>query len=279
MNKAQPAEPRTPAAHAPPCLLIIAGNDPSGGAGIAADLQTASAHGVHPMPVVTSITAQDTRDVSSVYPVPEAQVAEQLRVLLADIAPAAVKIGLLPTAAVARVVAEALRELGEQRVPVVLDPVLKAGGGGRLAEDPLAEVLREELLPLSTVTTPNRFELQRLQPELANAPPAEQAAALAKASACAVLATGADVAADLEQEQVENHAALANGSRFAWRWPRLHGRFHGSGCTLAAALACELALGKDLRGAMDAAQRYTARTLGAPLQPGRGQFIPGRMIK
>ncbi|MEO0421124.1 MAG: hydroxymethylpyrimidine/phosphomethylpyrimidine kinase [Pseudomonadota bacterium] len=271
MNEAPPAIARPP-------LVIIAGNDPSGGAGIAADLQTASALGLHPMPVITSITAQDTRDVVSVHPLPASQVTEQLDVLLNDIRPAAVKIGLLPTVEVAQAVGRCLREQLAS-VPIVLDPVLKAGGGGRLADDPLARVLREALLPVATATTPNRFELARLMDADDDADPQTLAGALAQECACAVLVTGADVAADLGQPQVVNYAALADGERLQWTWPRLPGRFHGSGCTLAAALACELAGGAAVGTAMDAAQRYTATALSQAIAPGRGQFIPGRMIK
>ncbi|MEM9383572.1 MAG: hydroxymethylpyrimidine/phosphomethylpyrimidine kinase [Pseudomonadota bacterium] len=271
MNEARPANARLP-------LLVIAGNDPSGGAGIAADLQAASALGLHPLPVITSITAQDTRDVVSVHPVPPAQVTEQLHVLLDDISPAAVKIGLLPSEDVALAVVRCLRER-LSAVPTVVDPVLKAGGGGRLADDPLAKVLREEILAEATVTTPNRFELARLVDSDEGADPQTQAAALARQCACAVLVTGADVAADLDQPVVRNYAALADGTSRQWTWPRLPGRFHGSGCTLAAALACELAKGEALGPAMEAAQRYTASALSQAIAPGRGQFIPGRMIK
>jgi hydroxymethylpyrimidine/phosphomethylpyrimidine kinase len=269
----RPAGPQD--AGAPPCLLIIAGNDPSGGAGLCADIQTATALGLHPLPVVTSLTVQDTRNVSAVEDVAPALLREQLACVLADLPVAAVKIGLLGTPALARVVIESLGSLRD--VPVVLDPVLKAGGGGRLAGDAMAAVLAGELLPLATIATPNRFELACLAPGAGDTVTA--AAALARHSGTAILATGADAATDCGAREVENILVTAGGTERRWRWPRLEGRYHGSGCTLAAALASLLARGRTIERAADEAQRYTARALAGGFRPGGGQHIPRRMVE
>ena len=138
----------------PPVVLVIAGNDPSGGAGLAADIQAVTALAAHPAPVVTSITVQDTRNVHHVQPVSAELVAEQARVVLADLPVRAIKIGLLASAEIGAAVAELLT--AHVGIPVVLDPVLVASGGGRLAEAALTEVLLTRLLPLTTVSRRTR---------------------------------------------------------------------------------------------------------------------------
>jgi hydroxymethylpyrimidine/phosphomethylpyrimidine kinase len=260
-------------------LLVIAGNDPSGGAGLAADTQTATALGWHPLPVVTAITAQNTHDVVHVSPCPAQDLRLQLDVLLDDIAPDAVKIGLVPTAAAAEVIGAILARLSA--IPIVVDPVLKAGGGGRLADDPVAAALHETLLPQATVITPNRFELQRLVAEDAGSTgtPAAQAATLAALRHTHVLVTGGDEAAEAGAPFVTNTAVLTDGRRRDWQWPRLAARYHGSGCTLSSALACTLGDGDEVLAAMDRAQRFTHTALQRGFRAGAGQHIPLRVLE
>jgi hydroxymethylpyrimidine/phosphomethylpyrimidine kinase len=254
----------------PPVVLVIAGNDPSGGAGLAADIQAVTALAAHPAPVVTSVTVQDTRNVHHVQPVTAELVTEQARVVLADLPVRAIKIGLLATAEIGAAVAELLAE--HPGVPVVLDPVLVASGGGRLAEAALTEVLLTRLVPLTTVLTPNASELRTLTPQAETN--AARAAALTAAGAAYVLAKGADELTD----EVHNVLYDREGEVEHFTWSRLPNVYHGSGCTLASAIAALLAHGKTPRAAVEAAQRYTFEALRRGFRPGNGQHIPHRFF-
>jgi hydroxymethylpyrimidine/phosphomethylpyrimidine kinase len=252
----------------PPCVLIISGNDPSGGAGMAADLQATSALGAHPAPVITSLTVQDTANAYRVDAVDPGLVAEQARAVLADLDVAAIKIGLLADAGIGEAVAEVLEE--NPTPPVVIDPVLVAAGGAKLAERSLETVLMERLFPLATLLTPNALELRRLGGETGDR----------DARARRLLATGADwvlaKGADEDTPGVEN--ALYGPGDFVEvsRWRRLPGDYHGSGCTLASAISALLATGAAVQRAVAEGQKYTYECLMQAYRPGRGQFIPRR---
>lgn len=251
-------------------MLIVAGNDPSGGAGIAADLQAITAAGAHPAPVITALTVQDTVNASAVEPASPALVAAQMNAVLADIPVAAIKIGLLATADIAIAVAEVLAR--HPGLPVVLDPVLVAAGGARLAEDALIGVVRDKLCPLTTLLTPNAHEIRRLAPDLGDT--AARAAALRRAGCEFVLAKGGDEP-DAGDREVLNTLYGAGITR-EFRWPRLDGSFHGSGCTLASACAARIALGDPVEDAVATAQALTHRWLERAFRPGRGQRVPLR---
>ena len=252
----------------PPVVLVIAGNDPSGGAGLAADIQAITAAGSHPAPVVAALTVQDSRDAHSVQTVEPDHVVAQARVVMEDMPVAAVKLGLLAGAAVAEAVAELLKQY--PRLPLVIDPVLAASGGGRLAEEALIGVYLEALFPLATLVTPNAAESRRFAP--GETDPAGRARALLATGARHVLVKGGDEATP----DVRNHLYGADGSHRESVWPRLPGAYHGSGCTLASAIAARLALGQPLPEAVQQAQAYTFEALQKSWQPGRGQRIPRR---
>jgi hydroxymethylpyrimidine/phosphomethylpyrimidine kinase len=254
----------------PPTVLVVAGNDPSGGAGIAADLQAVTAAGAHPAPVVTALTVQDTVNAHAVSPAAPDFVAAQMEAVLDDIPVAAVKIGLLATAAIAAAVADVLA--ARPRLPVVLDPVLVAAGGAKLAEDALVEVVLARLCPLTTLLTPNAHEIRRLAPS--GRDQAARAAALRAAGCAWVLAKGGDEPDAGDQEVVNTLYGPDVPERF--RWPRLAGQFHGSGCTLASACAARIALGDAVREAVANGQGLTQRWLSQAFRPGRGQLIPLR---
>ncbi|HEY2295365.1 MAG TPA: bifunctional hydroxymethylpyrimidine kinase/phosphomethylpyrimidine kinase, partial [Thermoanaerobaculia bacterium] len=147
----------------PPRLLTIAGSDSGGGAGIQADLKTFAAHGAYGMSVITALTAQNTREVRAVHEVPPEMVAAQIDAVLEDIGADAIKIGMLASAGIIRVVADRLRfHLRDKKVPVVLDPVMIAKSGDRLLREDAIEALLLELLPLATLLTPNVPELEKL---------------------------------------------------------------------------------------------------------------------
>jgi hydroxymethylpyrimidine/phosphomethylpyrimidine kinase len=254
----------------PPTVLVVAGNDPSGGAGIAADLQAITAARAHPAPVITALTVQDTVNASAVEPASPALVAAQMEAVLDDIPVAAVKIGLLATAAIAAAVADVLAR--RPGLPVVLDPVLVAAGGARLAEDALVGVILERLCPLTTLLTPNALEIRRLAPghdELA-----ARAAELLRTGCDFVLAKGGDEA-DTGTNEVLN-TLYGPGEPRQFRWPRLEGDFHGSGCTLASACAARIACGESVEDAVGNAQALTHAWLQRAFRPGRGQLVPLR---
>jgi hydroxymethylpyrimidine/phosphomethylpyrimidine kinase len=256
--------------HIPPTVLVVAGNDPSGGAGIAADLQAITAAGGHPAPVLTALTVQDTVNATAVEPVSPALVAAQMQAVLDDIPVAAVKIGLLATAAIAAAVADVLAR--HPGVPVVLDPVLVAAGGARLAEDALVGVILERFCPLTTLLTPNALEIRRLAP--AREDMAARADALRQAGCQFVLAKGGDEP-DAGGNEVLN-TLYGPGAPRVFRWPRLAGSFHGSGCTLASACAARIACGDAVEDAVANAQALTHGWLEHAFRPGRGQLVPLR---
>ena len=254
----------------PPTVLVVAGNDPSGGAGIAADLQAITAAGAHPAPVITALTVQDTVNASRVEPATPELVVAQMEAVLQDIPVAAIKLGLLATAPIAAAVAEVLAR--HPGIPVVMDPVLVAAGGARLAEEALVDVMLQRLCPLTTLLTPNAHEIRRLAPGAGDM--AARAAALRHAGCAYVLAKGGDEA-DAGGNEVLNTLYGPGGARL-FRWPRLAGSFHGSGCTLASACAARIARGDTVEDAVANAQALTHGWLEQAFQPGRGQLVPLR---
>jgi len=252
----------------PPVVLVIAGNDPSGGAGLAADIQAITAAGAHPAPVVTALTVQDTGGVHRVQAVDAALVIEQACTVLADMPVAVIKLGLLASAGTGEAIAGLLKQY--PGIPVVIDPVLAASRGGSLAADALLEVYLQELFPLATLITPNAAESRRLAPTAAD--PAGRAQALLATGARYVLVKGADE----DSPDVRNHLFGADGLHRESIWPRLPYAYHGSGCTLASAIAARLALGQAMPEAVQDAQRYTHDSLRRGWQPGRGQHVPRR---
>ncbi|HEY3644494.1 MAG TPA: hydroxymethylpyrimidine/phosphomethylpyrimidine kinase [Gammaproteobacteria bacterium] len=251
-----------------PVVLVIAGNDPSGGAGLAADIQAITAAGAHPAPVVAALTVQDSRDVRSVQAVEPGYVVEQARAVLEDMPVAAVKLGLLASAGVGEAVAGLLKAY--PGLPLVIDPVLAASGGGRLAEEALLWVYRERLFPLATLITPNAAESRRLAPSAQDS--AARAQALLIGGARYVLVKGGDEATP----DVRNRLFGPDGFSRESIWPRLPHSYHGSGCTLASAIAARLALGLAVPEAVQQAQAYTFETLQRGWQPGQGQYLPRR---
>jgi hydroxymethylpyrimidine/phosphomethylpyrimidine kinase len=269
---ALPSDHRCRADERPPVLLCVGGHDPSGGAGIVADVQTATALGVHPTSVPTAFTVQDTRNAALVRPLPVAVVEAALDALDADLPARAAKVGLLASPALARAFTRWWRAR-PSRLPVVLDPVLVASGGRRLwieGSDPVAAL--RACLPTVTLLTPNHGELVALTPEVTGDDEESRARRLCALGARAVLVTGGD----RPTPAVESTLYDADGRRARWISPRLPGTFHGSGCTLATAVAACLALGYGLRAAVDEGERFTATALAGAWTLGRGGAIPRR---
>ncbi len=246
----------------PPIVLAFAASDPTGGAGVQADLLTLAAMGCHPLSVLTALTVQDTSGVDSVHAVDPERVRAQAEALLADMRVAAFKLGVLGSAENMRVIADILSELPE--IPVVLDPVLASGRGDPLASEDMLQAMCELIVPQSTIVTPNSLEARRLGG-------AERLLAMG----CEyVLVTGTHEAGD----EVVNTLYDGGGVVRADRWQRLPGSYHGSGCTLASAIAAALASGRGVPEAVRDAQEYTWQALAAAFAPGRGQFLPNRFF-
>ena len=261
-------------ADSPPIVLAIAASDPSGGAGVQADLLTLASMGCHPLSVITALTVQDTAGVEGLLAIDSDWVADQARCLLEDMRVDAIKIGVLGSvgniAAIAEIVAD------YPHVPIVLDPVLASGRGDELASDAMIHALTGLLLPHATIVTPNSVEARRLAEDDDEVEPslAQCAERLVDAGCAHVLITGTHEATP----QVVNTLYAKNGIVRSDSWPRLPGVYHGSGCTLASAIAAMLANGIALPEAVREAQEYTWQTLAKAYRPGMGQLIPDRLF-
>jgi hydroxymethylpyrimidine/phosphomethylpyrimidine kinase len=253
-----------------PVVLSIAGHDPTGGAGIQADIEALLSVGCHAATVITCLTVQDTRDVIQMVPVAEQFVLAQIRAILEDVPVAAIKIGLLGSAETAEAIHSVLVDY--PNLPVVLDPVLSAGGGAALSDEGVLESIRGHLLQCTTVVTPNSREARRLAPAADNL----------DACAMALLEMGADFAlitgAHEPERQVINRLYGGNRVLDKYVWERLPAEYHGSGCTLAAAIAGLLAQGSEPRTAIQQAQRYTWKSLDRGYRIGMGQHVPNRLF-
>jgi hydroxymethylpyrimidine/phosphomethylpyrimidine kinase len=249
-------------AKSPPIVLTFAASDPTGGAGLQADVLTLAARGCHPLSVVTALTVQDTRGVESLHAVEAARVTEQARCLLADFKVAAFKLGVLGSASNTAVIARLLA--AHRHAPVVVDPVLASGRGDALAGEDSISTMQQAIFPLTAVATPNTLEAQRLG----------GISAMLAAGCRYVLVTGTHE----EGTDVVNRLHDSRGLVREDRWPRLAGSYHGSGCTLASALAAALAKGMAMPEAVRDAQDYTWHALAAGFRPGAGQFIPQRFF-
>jgi hydroxymethylpyrimidine/phosphomethylpyrimidine kinase len=249
-------------------VLAFSGHDPSGGAGLQADVEALAGVGCRALTVATALTVQDSRDVQRVAPVDPGLVEAQARTVLADLPVTAFKIGLLGSAAVAEVVDGVLRDHPD--LPVVLDPITAAGGGTALAGDTLVEAMRR-LLQRTTLVTPNSPEARRLagRDDLPDC-----AAELRRLGCPWVLISGTHEAGDEVVHRLFGPESLESEITC----PRLPHVYHGSGCTLAAATAGLLARGLTMPDAVGAAQRYTLATLRHATRPGRGQHLPDRFF-
>lgn len=260
----------------PPIVLCFGATDPSGGAGLQADLLTIASMGCHPLTVVTAITVQDTNGVDDVLPIDAEWVNDQARALLEDMPVAAFKIGLLGSVENIAVIAAILADYPD--IPLVFDPVLTSGRGDELANDNMLNAMRELLLPQTTVLTPNSMEARSLvqdedsEEEVQNL--ADCAKSLLQMGCEYVLITGTHE----HTPKVINTLYSEQGVVSDEHWPRLPGIYHGSGCTLASAIAALLANGLPVEDAVNEAQEYTWQALKHGFRPGMGQHIPDRLF-
>ncbi|MGD9163414.1 MAG: hydroxymethylpyrimidine/phosphomethylpyrimidine kinase [Chromatiales bacterium] len=255
-----------------PVILVIGGHDPSGGAGIQADIESLAANGAHALTLISCLTLQDSCNVRAVHPVEAALLARQAELLLADSAVAAIKIGLLGSREIAETVAALLR--AHPGIPVVLDPVLAAGGGSDLAGVALLRSLRERLLPYCDLITPNTTEALRLSGLGGDAPAQACAERLLDLGANAVLITGTHEL--VEASEITHRLYRPGTPTLSLSSRRLPGEYHGSGCTLAATITARLAQGEPLEQAVENALDFTWQTLRHAFHSGRCQATPNR---
>lgn len=259
-----------------PVVLCFSGHDPVGGAGIQADIEAITRFDCHPCTIITALTVQDSCNVRAIYPQNAHQLLAQAQCAIADMPPQVVKIGLLGNAEIAAAVADLLEQMPD--IPVVLDPVLAAGGGYDLSGTDLLDTLVNRLLPRTTLLTPNTQEAARLSGMSGESLDCGKCAERLMTTGCRhVLITGTHAAsADVVNRLYSRSESKAHTCYREWHWPRLPHSYHGSGCTLAAALAAALATGLSMEEAAERAQQYTWQTLANGYRPGRGQYLPRR---
>src|SRR5574343_581285 len=268
MNSPQPAA-------TPPQVLVFAASDPSSGAGIQADLLTLASLGCHPLTAVTALTVQDTVGVQSVHPTTAEILEQQARTILEDMPVVAFKIGLLASVENVLAVAEIVGDYPE--IPLIFDPVLASGRGDDLSGEEIISAMREMLLPQTTIITPNAPEARRLaeSDEEESEPSIDTCAeGLIEMGAQYVLITGTHE----NTPEVINTLYGPDGVLRRDNWERLPGSYHGSGCTLASAIAGCIASGAGIEDAVRDAQDYTWQTLKNGFRAGMGQFIPDRFF-
>jgi len=261
----------------PPIVLSFAANDPSGGAGIQADMLTIASMGCHPLSIITAITIQDTTGVEDVMPLDPEWIIDQARTVLEDMPVHVFKIGLLGSVEIIAAIAEIISDY--PHIPVVMDPVLTSGRGDELANEEMIDAMRELLLPQVTILTPNSLEARHLAQQ--DNDPNESKLDL---SLCAqrllqmgceyVLITGTHE----NTVHVTNTLYDSSGVVRTDEWKRLDNTYHGSGCTLASAVAASLANGISISESVIDAQDYTWHALQAGFRPGMGQYIPNRLF-
>jgi hydroxymethylpyrimidine/phosphomethylpyrimidine kinase len=244
--------------------LTIAGSDSGGGAGIQADLKTFHQYGVFGTSVIVALTAQNTRAVRAVEAVPDAMVTAQLIALAEDLPPAALKTGMLAEAGLVRRVARTIRENGWS--PLVVDPVMVSTSGARLLTTEAEEVVREDLLPLAALVTPNLDEAAILTSRVVHDPPTMEraGATLLRFGAGAALIKGGHLTSDTIIDVLVTPAGVRQFTH-----QRIHtNSIHGTGCTLSAAITAGLALGRPLETAVSDALDFVHRAIAAA--PGLG---------
>jgi hydroxymethylpyrimidine/phosphomethylpyrimidine kinase len=262
----------------PPVVLTFAATDPTSGAGVQADILTLSSIGCHPTSVITAITVQDTMGVDNVLVFDAEWVEEQARAVLEDMEVVVFKLGMLGSVENIAVIAEIIADYPDALL--LIDPVLTSGRGDELASEEMQEAMFDLLLPQATLITPNSLEARRLafmedsEEDEENASLDESARRLLAAGCEHVLITGTHE----RTLEVTNTLYGQNGTARSWNWDRLPGSYHGSGCTLASAIAACLAHGLSMEEAVAEAQEYTWATLKGAFRPGMGQYIPDRLF-
>ena len=252
-----------------PVVLSFSGHDPSGGAGVQADIETLVSHQCHSASVITALTEQDTRNVKKLIPQSPEAIISQANTLLDDLNVNVFKIGLIGHHETATAIYAILKQ--HPHIPVILDPVLAAGGGAELSNERLIATIVDFLLPCTTVLTPNSEEARRL----AGFEELDECGLELLDQGCEyVLITGTHE----DTPSVSNQLFHDGRCWETYTWDRLPASYHGSGCTLSTSIAALMAHGLEPVQAVMEAQEYTWNSLSSAYQPGRGQFIPNRFF-
>ena len=253
-----------------PVVMSFAGHDPSGGAGIQADIETLISLGCHCTPIVTALTAQDSVNVKDFKATNASLLVEQARAVLEDMPVAAFKIGMIGSVENAEAIHTIIQEYDS--IPVILDPVLAAGGGSDLATSTLIDAINNLILPNSTLVTPNSVEARRL---CSDADSLDACAQMLMDQGCEyVLITGGHEAGTA----ITNNLWRGREKVASYDWQREPGEFHGTGCTLASACAGYIAHGASIEAAVRDAQQYTWQAVKHARRLGMGQAIPNRLF-
>jgi hydroxymethylpyrimidine/phosphomethylpyrimidine kinase len=257
-----------------PRVLVCAATDPTNGAGLVADCLTLQSLGIYPLGVVTAVTAQDTVGVKSVYPLSVASVRDQWRVLVDDIVPQAIKVGMVGTGCLLEAVCNELSQL-DATIPVVIDPVLASGRGDLLSDRSMHERYRHlSLIQHTVLLTPNYKEFYQIMgaSEHISVKALVEDFFQHRDSASWLLLKGVHA----PTQTVKHQLFGKNGVYQSFECERLLGEYHGSGCTLASAIAAYLVLGESVQGAVERAQNYVFSALKQAFQYGKGQYLPNR---
>lgn len=258
-----------------PVVLAIGGHDPSGGAGIQADIESIGANGCHATSVLSCLTVQDSCNVSQLIPLPATGLTDQAVAILNDCQISSFKIGLLGSLSATEAVVGLLRDNPE--IPVIFDPVLAAGGGSNLADEVLLNFIRQELLPLCRLITPNTLEAKRLTESEKSTTIDEDGECLLGLGPKAVLITGTHELTG--SDKVTHRLYQPDTAPISSTWQRLSGEFHGSGCTLSAAIAARMAVGETLEKAVRHGLEYSWLSLQHSFKTGKCQSIPERLFR
>ena len=260
MNKPSPNKP---------VVLVLAGHDPSGGAGIHADIETVAAHGCIATSVITSLTAQNTQTFSYHLPQAAEDFLAQGKLVLEDIKIDACKIGAIGSQELIHATHELITD---ETFPVILDPVLQSTTGHDFSNEQMCSLISKLLLPFTTVITPNRAEALQLTGTLTPQAAAEKFLELGCKN---ILITDAEAS----ETQIINHLYQEDGQTQSFTYDRLPGRFHGSGCTLSSAISANIAKDIKIIPAVEQAQEFTWNSLKHGLKLGKGQMHPNRFFK
>lgn len=243
-------------------VLTIAGSDCSGGAGIQADLKTIAAHKLYGMSAITALTAQNTTGVYGVHEPPAEFLAQQLDCIFTDIFPDAVKIGMVSSETIINVIVDKLKQYGARNI--VVDPVMVSTAGSRLMQHSAMDALKNRLIPIADIITPNLSEAEALT-EINIESADDMEAAARKLGVCSVIKGG-------HLEENANDLLYINGECFWVEGARIDNpNTHGTGCTLSSAIACNLAMGCDIKTAVINAKRYITNAISANLKLGKGR--------
>lgn len=251
-----------------PIVMCFSGLDPTGGAGIQADIETCMALGAHCAPIITALTAQNTTNAADADAVDATMLIAQARMVLEDMSVGAFKVGLITHPDIATALHTIFSDY--PHIPVVVDPVLSAGGGHDFTDQTVRDSIREFILPHAHLLLPNTNEAKQLAPEADTLDAC--ASELIDLGCSHVLVTGTHA----NTQKIVHQLFGAHQKLQAFDCPRLPGEYHGSGCTLAAAVASYLVHGLDLIPACREAINYTLRTLQHAQHLGMGQLIPDR---